>query len=139
MMDAQLDVSAQFGGRNAAQAVLPHYRALKEAAKLVAVPRFPARKLAFILRVDGEVNTYGEPGPSNIDVAKDLEYVSVDVVLAVSDREMLGGDYESNPIVSGVLRSAALLVEHLHLPDEGATLRRQLSEFCRLYVEALQR
>jgi hypothetical protein len=137
-VDAVIDVSAQFGGRDAAQAVLPHFRALKKAAKGVAIPDFPSRKLAFILRVDGEVRQYGDSGPCNIDVDKNLEYVSMDIVVAIADREKLGGGLDSNPIVSGVLGGVPILVEHLQLPDDGASLRQSLLEFCTRYLEAAE-
>ena len=137
-MDAGIDVSAQFGGRDAAQAVLPHFRALKEAAKGAAISDFVARNLTFILRVDGEVNTYGESGPCNIDVDKDLEYVSVDLVVTIADREKLGRGADSNPIVSGVLGSVPILVEHLQMSDDGTSLRRSLSEFSARYLEAVE-
>jgi hypothetical protein len=137
-VDAVIDVSAQFGGRDAAQTVLPYFKALKEAAKGATVPGFVARKLAFILRVDGEVNTYGDSGPCNIDVDQNLEYVSVDLVVTIADRETLGGGFDSNPIVLGVLGSVPILAEHLQLPDDGASLRRSLLEFSTRYLEAVE-
>jgi hypothetical protein len=137
-VDAVIDVSAQFGGRDAAQAVLPHFKALKKAAKGAAIPGFLARALTFILRVDGEVNTYGESGPCNINVDKNLEYVSVDLVVTIADREKLSGGFDSNPIVSGVLGSVPILAEHLLLPDDGASLRRSLLEFSTRYLEAVE-
>ena len=137
-MDAVIDVSAQFGGRDAADAVLPHFRALKQAAKSAIVPAFVAGKLAFILRVDGDVNTYGDSGPCNIDVDKDLEYVSVDLVVTIPDRAVLGGGVDSNPIVSGVLGSVPILTARFRLPDDGASLRRSLLEFATRYLDAVE-
>ena len=137
-MDAVIDVSAQFGGRDAAQAVLPHFKALKEAAKGAAIPDFVARSLTFILRVDGEVSTYGESGPCNIDVDKNLEYVSVDLVVTTADRVKLGGGLDSNPVVAGVLGSVPLLAQRLQLPDDGASLRRSLLEFSTRYLAAIE-
>ena len=137
-MDAVIDVSAQFGGRDAAQAVLPHFKALKKATRNAAIPDFGARTLAFILRVNGEVNTYGDSGPCNIDVDKNLEYVSVDLVVTIADRAKLDEGIDSNPIVFGVLESAPILAEHLHLPDEGASLRHSLLEFAISYLEAVE-
>lgn len=74
-----LDVSAQFGGRDAHQAVLPHFRALKSALKDKSFAGFPFPVLAFILRVGGEVNPYGESGAGNIDFDKKGKYASVDI------------------------------------------------------------
>ena len=53
-----IDVSAQFGGPDAAEAVLPHFRALKAALKGKSFGGFPFPQLAFILRVDGAVEAY---------------------------------------------------------------------------------
>ena len=83
-MPSTLDFSAQFGGRNAAAAVLPHFKLLKEVAKNCLLPEFPFETLAFILRVDGDVNAYGLSGPGNLDFEK-TEYVSVDIGIAVED------------------------------------------------------
>lgn len=88
-MTAEFDVSAQFGGKDAAQAVLPHFRALKAAAKAAPLRDFPRRKLAFILRVDGEVNKYGLSGVGKVDVDAGGEYVSVDIGCTVEDRARL--------------------------------------------------
>ena len=79
--DAIIDFSAQFGGRDAAAAILPHFRALKSAAKGLVVSDFPANELAFILRVEGEVSSYGQSGAENLDVQLPT-YVSVDIVIS---------------------------------------------------------
>lgn len=79
------EVSAQFGGRDAAQAFLPHFRALKSAVKGVSCSGFPFPQLAFILRVDGEVNTYGQSGVGNVEIDKKGRYVSVDIVITSAD------------------------------------------------------
>src|SRR5215471_2201008 len=85
-MTTTIDVSAQFGGPDAAQAVLPHFRALKAALKGKSVMGFPFRELAFILRVDGDVNTYGQSGPGNVVFDKKGGYVSVDIGITRADR-----------------------------------------------------
>lgn len=85
-MKAVFDVSAQFGGKDAAQAVLPHFKALKSAARGGGLRDFPVPKLAFVLRVDGEVNEYGLSGAGNVDVDAQGEYVSVDIGCARDDR-----------------------------------------------------
>ena len=88
-MRATLDVSAQFGGRDAAKAVLPHFKALKGAAKSGGIASFPVPKLAFILRVDGEVNEYGLSGAGNVDVDRRGKYVSIDIGCTKNDRSNL--------------------------------------------------
>ena len=52
-MIAVIDFSAQFGGREAAAALLPHFKALKAVASGLVIENFPFKKIAFILRVDG--------------------------------------------------------------------------------------
>lgn len=136
-MDAVIDISAQFGGRDAAQVVLPHFRALKKAAKGKVLTDFPARDLTFILRVDGEVNTYGTPGASNIDVGRGGEYVSVDLVISLADREKLRG--AANPIVAGIEASMLLLADQLSLPSESqVSLQRGLRSLCEEYLAAME-
>lgn len=137
-MATSIGVSAEFGGRDAAQAVLPHFKALKRAAETVALKGFPARDLTLILRVDGEIRSYAATGPGAVDVAEDGEYVSIDIVLSVDDRDALDGGLDTNPVVVGVLASAPLLAEQLALsPRTMAMLRRSLQQVCRAYLEGL--
>lgn len=137
-MDAVIDISAQFGGKDAAQALLPHFKALKKAAKGKVLTDFPARDLTFILRVDGEVNAYESPGPCNVDVGKDGEYVSVDLVISVADRDKLEGGMDANPIVAGIEASTGLLARHLSLPGNAeVSLQQTMRAFCTDYLAAL--
>lgn len=85
-MTTTFDVSAQFGGRDAAQALLPHFQALKSALKGKSFGGFPFPKLAFILRVDGEVNAYDQSGPGNIQFDKKGRYLSVDIGITREDQ-----------------------------------------------------
>jgi hypothetical protein len=91
MSISSIDFSAEFGGRDAAAAVLPHFNALKAAARGVHLEGFPFAKLAYILRVDGEVNQYGLSGVGNLDIDKDGEYLSVDIGVKREDREEIAG------------------------------------------------
>jgi hypothetical protein len=86
MSKAQIDFSAQFGGRDAAAAVLPHFKALKSAARGVELKDFAFLKLAFILRVDGEVNQYGLSGVGGIEINRKENYLSVDIGISTNDR-----------------------------------------------------
>lgn len=83
-MIANIDFSAQFGGRDAAAKLLPHFKALKSASKGIDVEGFPLPELTFILRVDGSVNKYGCSGVGNIDCASD--YISLDIVITKADQ-----------------------------------------------------
>ena len=80
-----IDFSAQFGGRDAATAVLPYFKILKLASEGIHLEGFPFPKLAFILRVDGEVNQYGPSGIGNLDIDK-KKYLSIDIVITKDDR-----------------------------------------------------
>jgi len=104
---ATIDFSAQFGGREAATALLPHFKALKAVASDLAIENFPFKKMAFILRVDGEVSSYNLSGPGNLDFDED-NYVSVD--LGITQDE-----YQSCAIgaMQAIVKSLRLSVEFL--------------------------
>lgn len=89
MDSSGIDFSAQFGGRDAATAVLPHFKLLKTAARGLRLGGFPFAKLAFILRVDGEVTQYGLSGAGNLDVDNNGEYLSVDIGITCRDRDRI--------------------------------------------------
>ncbi|MBF5042123.1 hypothetical protein FGE12_06930 [Aggregicoccus sp. 17bor-14] len=84
-MTTTLEVSAQFGGRDAAQAVLPHFRALKSALEGKSFEGFPFPQLAFILRVDGEISSFDFSGAGSIDFDKKRRYVSVHIGITRED------------------------------------------------------
>jgi hypothetical protein len=107
-----IDVSAQFGGRDASQAVLPHFRALKSALKGKSFGGFPFPKLAFILRVDGEVTAFGESGAGNIDFDKKREYLSVDIGFTREDHAGRG-PAEVSAFVAGAIMSSVPLLRGL--------------------------
>ena len=96
-----IDFSAEFGGRDAAAVVLPHFKALKAAARGLRLEGFPFAKLAFILRVDGEVNHYGLSGAGNLEIDTDGEYLSIDIGISHDDRERIP-DVISAAIISSV-------------------------------------
>ena len=107
-----IDVSAQFGGRDAAEAVLPHFWALKSALKGTTLVGFPFRELAFILRVDGEINTYGQSGAGNVRFDKKGTYVSVD--LGLTHEDLAGrGPAEVAAFVAGEIMSSVPLLRGL--------------------------
>lgn len=83
-MVTKIDFSAQFGGRDAAAKLLPHFKALKLASKGIVFDGFPCPELTFIFRVDGSVNQYGCSGVGNIDCSSD--YVSLDIVITERDQ-----------------------------------------------------
>lgn len=79
MVMSILTVSAQFGGLDAGQAGLPHFRALKSALKGKSFVGFPYPELAFILRVDGDISSYGLSGAGHTEFDRKRQWVSVDI------------------------------------------------------------
>ena len=84
-----IDFSAQFGGRDAAGAVLPHFKSLKAAARGLALEGFPFPKLAYILRVDGEIRRFGFSGANNLEIDSDGEYLSLDIGISKEDHRRI--------------------------------------------------
>lgn len=62
---------------------------LKQAASGLHLHGFPFPELAFILRVDGEVNKYGLSGSGYLDIDKRGKYLSIDIGVQHSDRDRL--------------------------------------------------
>lgn len=104
MISSSVDFSAEFGGTDAAEFVLPHFKALKAAARGIALNGFPFPKLAFILRVDGEAHAFGFSGLNNLEIDKDREYLSIDIGLNLDDRKNI-----SKAIVDSLLSSPDLI------------------------------
>ncbi len=100
-----LDFSAQFGSQDAADSILPHFRALKSAAKGVELEGTPFQQVAFILRVDGEHQQFGFAGADHVDI-DGLNYVSVDIGVPsevyVGRREDVIARFVSNAMRSGL-------------------------------------
>jgi hypothetical protein len=110
-MTTTIDVSAQFGGRDASQAVLPHFRALKSALKGKSFGGFPFPELAFILRVDGEVNAYRQSGAGNIEFDKKGGYVSVDIGITRAEWADRGPADLSAFVAKAIMSSVSILRE----------------------------
>jgi len=109
-MTTTFDVSAQFGGRDAAQSLLPHFWTLKSAVQGKSLDGFPFPQLAFILRVDGEVNTYGLSGSGNVQFDRKGRYVSVDIGVTRDDLAR-GGPAEVSAFVAGAIMSSISLLK----------------------------
>lgn len=129
-----IDFSSQFGGRDAAAAVLPHFKALKAVAKEVTLDAFPYPQLAFILRVDGEVNQYGFSGTGEPDVDSEGKYLSIDIGITEEDREDIPSLIKSSIINSIPIIAAA--VTHCGIEGFDAdVLKASLERLCELYAE----
>ncbi|MCI2394348.1 hypothetical protein [Aliiroseovarius sediminis] len=137
---AKIDFSAQFGGRDAAKAVLPHFRALKAACRDIDTPRFPAPKLTFILRVDGSINTYGFSGPNHLDI-KENDYVSVDLGIPTRAYSISSVD-TAKFITDQLLKSVDFLVEldNPQLSDLAAVaLRDSIRDLNKIYLLEIEK
>lgn len=133
---AIVDFSAQFGGRDAAAAVLPHFKILKSAAKGVSLSEFPFPKLAFILRVDGDVNQYGESGIGNMDIDSKKKYLSLDIVITKKDRKEI-----QSKIISGLNESIELIDDVYTQKGIGdfnrESLKSSITTICKKYTSEL--
>jgi len=131
-----IDFSAQFGGRDAAALVLPHFKKLKTAAKGVSLSEFPFPKLVFILRVDGDVNQYGRTGIGNIDIDSKNKYLSIDIVITKKDRENI-----HTKIVSGLNESIGLIEDAYKQNRIGDinknSLKSSITSICKKYTSEL--
>lgn len=121
MSESEIDFSAQFGGRDAAAVALPHFKALKAAAKGVQVSGFPIPELAFILRVDGDVNQYGLSGLGNPEVDRSGKYVSLDIGITVKDRASI-----ETRLSDAILASDELIVATVSAVGAGPIDREKL-------------
>ena len=139
-MASIIDFSAQFGGNDAADVVLPHFRALKAAAKGVCFEGFSLPELSFILRVDGEVNAYGLSGVGCLDFDKDNEYVSVDIGITLDDRRRLETQAKPEVITEAIISSTEFLKSAGDKRLDGtdfAMLKEVLLDLCARYVEEI--
>jgi hypothetical protein len=137
-----IDISAENGGLDAHQAIAPHFKALKAASKAISFSGFPLPELAFILRVDGNVSTYGPPGPGNLDFDRKRQWVSVDIVVSAENWQNRGAVEVAQFIAASILASVTLLRDaggkHLSATDWEA-LVSALHLFCKSYEDELER
>ena len=110
MSSSRIEFSAQFGGKDAAATALPYFKALKAASRGLRLDGFSYPTLAFILRVDGQVNRYDLSGAGNIDIDADGEYLSVDLGITYEDRAELA-DALSKALLSSIELIKAVVEE----------------------------
>lgn len=127
-----IDFSAQFGGQDAADAVLPHFKALKAASKGIEFSGFPYPELAYVLRVDGNVSQYGFSGTGEPDVDRDGEYLSIDIGVTVQDRDNIAQTIESGIMNSPEIITAAIRCQKIDWFDERY-LTEPLTQLCKAY------
>lgn len=102
-MRAVIDVSAEFGG-GPADELLPHFWGLKAECRNVSLPEFPFPELAFILRVDGSISSFGLSGPGFVSVDRRGRWVSVDI--GIPSAEHARGDRHVAAFVAAALPAA---------------------------------
>ena len=134
MKTATIDVSAQFGGRDAANVAMSHFKALKLAAKDIAVDPFPYPQLAFILRVDGDVNQYGFSGTGNPEIGRGGKYLSIDIGITKGDREDIPSRICSAILESPEIVAAAFRKEGID-GFEANNLTATLKILCERYIK----
>ena len=127
-----IDFSAQFGGQDAADAVLPHFKALKAAAKGIEFSGFPYPEPAYILRVDGQVSQFGFSGTGEPDVDRDGEYLSIDIGVTIQDRDNI-----EQTIVSGIMNSPEIITAAIRYRKidwfDKRCLIEPLTQLCKAY------
>ncbi len=128
-----IDFSAQFGGRDAAAAVLPHFKSLKAAARGLPLEGFPFPKLAYILRVDGEVQRFGFSGARNLEIDSEAEYLSVDIGISQEDRGRIP-DVISDAVMASIDTIGTAAATSSWNVDPGA-LQRSLVDLLARYQE----
>ncbi|MBA4032482.1 MAG: hypothetical protein C0478_16550 [Planctomyces sp.] len=130
MKSSKVDFSAQFGGQDAADVVLPHFKALKIACRDSFFESFPYRKMAYILRVDGEVTEFQLSGAGNIDIDSGGEYFSVDIGITRYDRTRLV-DSICDAIAMGpeLIRSSAVSADKIDFTSLESCLLRLISSY----------
>jgi hypothetical protein len=131
-----IEFSAQFGGTDAASHLLPHFKALKAAESEIVLNRFPYPKLAFVLRVDGEVHRFGFSGPGHPEVDRKRRYLSVDIGIEGAARVRLPD------CICELLLSSARVIEAAAQRDSRTVdvpeLEHALTTLCARYRERLQ-
>ena len=136
-MMTTISVSAQFGGLDAGEVGLPHFRALKSALKGRSFEGFPFPELAFILRVDGQISTYDLSGAGYVELDKKRRYVSVDIGVARSDW-MGRGPSEVAVFIAGAIMATVDLfkgrVDDRLRATDWAALETALQAVCAAYL-----
>jgi hypothetical protein len=136
MVASKIDFSAQFGGVDAAASVLPHFKMLKKAAGGLRLQGFPYPKLAFILRVDGEINKFGFSGSGYPAIDKRGKYLSIDIGLQQSDRDRI-----DEAITEAILSSVDVVRSKLRDSNDVdfQELEQCLVSLCVRYKEEIAR
>ena len=110
-MKAVVEVSGQFGGREAGKDVVPHFLALKRAEKEAGTFEFPLPKFCVVIRADGEIQSFDPRIDGEVELPRSRAYVSVDIHLSRSDIQTLRSGGRPNAIATKLRRSVRWLAE----------------------------
>lgn len=108
MTGAKIDFSADFGGLDAGL-LLPHFQALKLECPKFTLEAFPFPELAFCLRVDGSITSFGFSGPAFVSISSKGSWVSVDIGVPSHEREK--GDVHVAQFIASALVDAVGLLQ----------------------------
>jgi hypothetical protein len=132
-----IEVSAQFGGFDAGEAILPHFHALKRALDGRSFPGFPIPLLDFVLRVDGQLKTFGQCGVGNLKFDKKRQSVSVDIVITTNEWKGRKTSDVASYVAGAVMASVEFMKEQggRRLEEvDWHVLEASLREFAAAYV-----
>ena len=131
-----IGVSAQFGGLDGAQVILPHFRALQRALENRSFAGFPLPELHFILRVDGQLQAFGPSGADNIKFGRKRRWVSVDIVITTAEWEGRDTSEISAFVAGAIMASVDLVKERGRLKEvDWRALEIALETFSAAYRE----
>lgn len=135
MPSSVIDFSAQYGGRDAAAAVMPHFKALKAASRGLCLDGFSFPELSYILRVDGMVRQYELSGAGNLEIDSGREYLSVDIGIGQEGRGRI-----SKAVCEAILASVKLIEDvarRKKFKVDSNSLNRCLSDLIARYRNEL--
>lgn len=86
---ATIGFTGDFGGRDAANCILPITRRLKNAAQGIVLDAFPVGDLVYVLNADGEIHEYGFVGIGHPDLNMKEDCLSISIGIPISKRDEL--------------------------------------------------
>ncbi|MBT8476506.1 MAG: hypothetical protein HKO95_06705 [Rhodobacteraceae bacterium] len=130
-MTTRIDFAGQLGGKDAQPFFLPHFKALKRACVEFTVRGLNVIELTYILRIDGEVSTYGGSGVGPIIIDRNENRISVDIEISIDERQHL-----EKAIPTYLSASVTALQEQIDDMDVGL-FESDLKKFTSNYLHAL--
>lgn len=137
MTAATVHFSGQFGGKDAAAVILPHFWALKAASEGLRIDGFPFPELSYILRVDGEFGQYNLSGADKPKIEGKGACLSVDIGITRDDRNRIP------EVICDAIRSSVELIKNKkrkrteRLELDSDSLEKCISDLIAGYQQAL--